>query len=77
MEKVIKRCDICGKDHYISMSNEQYYKFYQYNRGEALIQELFPELNKVEREFIKSGMCSKCQAEMFGNGKTQKIKEYK
>lgn len=62
-----KQCPICHKWYMLELSNEQSRKLYEYNRGNGLIQEIFPELSKVEREFIKSGFCPECQAMLFYN----------
>lgn len=76
MESITMKCPMCGKVHKMDMTpdqSERYYKDYVRDRG--LIQEIFPELNPVEREFIKSGYCPKCQEMLFGNGETKLIKE--
>ena len=62
-----KQCPICHKWHMLELSNWQSRKLYEYNRGNGLIQEIFPELSRVEREFIKSGFCPECQAVLFYN----------
>ena len=41
--------------------------------GGLLIQECLPTLNKCEREFLKSGYCTKCQELLFGNGYTKRL----
>lgn len=73
MDSLIKKCPMCGHVCEMKLSEEQMDKFHEYNRGGSYIQELFPELNKVEREFIKTGYCPGCQEEIFGDGETYKI----
>lgn len=73
MESEAIKCPLCNKWHAIELTAEQYEKLYDYRHGYGLIQEQFPELNRVEREFLKSGYCPSCQEMLFGNGKTEKI----
>ena len=73
MEREAIKCPMCNKWHAIELSAEQYEKLYDYRHGYGTIQEQFPELNRVEREFLKSGYCPSCQEMLFGNGKTEKV----
>ena len=75
MSKLYRLCPMCKRGHYIKLTNEQDRKLWEYRNGKGLIQELFPELNACEREFIKTGMCKECQELMFGNGESELIKE--
>lgn len=68
-----QKCPMCGRWCEIKLSEKQHENLSKYHRGEGLIQELFPELNRVEREFLKSGYCPGCQEEIFGNGESYKI----
>ncbi len=73
--KMYNHCDLCGKGGYIKLTEEQSEKLSQYHMGDGLVQELFPELNPTEREFIKTGMCMKCQKMMFGKAESKLITE--
>lgn len=73
-DELIIRCPSCADDYGLSLDAEQMEKLYEYEHGHGYIQELFGELNAVEREFIKTGLCPKCQADIFGNGKTKLVK---
>ena len=73
MNKVYRKCPLCSEQHYMKLSNEQCRKLYEYEHGDGLIQEKFSEFGKVEREFLKTGYCKKCQAEIFGNGESELI----
>lgn len=73
--KMYNHCDLCGKGNYIKLSEEQSRKVSEYHMGDGLIQDLFPELNACEREFIKTGMCMECQKMMFGNAESKLITE--
>lgn len=75
MSKYHVKCPMCGKRYYIELTDEQDEKLFSYRHKGQLIQEAFPELNKVEREFLKSGYCPDCQEMIFGNGETGLIKE--
>lgn len=55
-------CPFCGTVHYVYVSEND---FVAYQNG-ALAQDVFPYLSKEEREAIISGLCPKCQAEIFG-----------
>lgn len=77
MNKIIKRCPFCNTDSYIKLNNDQERRYWDYCNGVGHIQTQLPEFNACEREFLKTGMCLKCQEEIFGNGKSDKVKEYK
>ena len=73
-DELIMRCLSCAEDYGLTLDEEQMEKLYEYEHGHGYIQELFGELNAVEREFIKTGLCPKCQAEIFGNGESKLIR---
>lgn len=74
-EYIAMECPMCGKVHKININEDQSERYERYLRKEGLIQDLLPEFNPVEREFIKSGYCPKCQEMLFGNGETKLIEE--
>lgn len=39
------------------------------------VQDAFPHLNPVEREFLITGYCPDCQKLLFGNGVSDRIVE--
>ena len=55
-------CSFCREIHTVEVNLAQY-KAWQ--NGE-LIQNAMPNLTPTEREQLISGLCPKCQAEMFG-----------
>ena len=55
-------CPFCGEDHAVEVNLAQYDAW---QNGE-LIQNAMPDLTPTEREELISGLCPKCQAEMFG-----------
>ena len=56
-------CPLCGKDHTVEVSLAEYI---EWKRGE-FIQNAMPDLTPTEREQLISGLCPKCQAEIFGD----------
>ena len=77
MSKYQVKCPMCGERHFIELTDEQADKLYGYWHNGEHIQDVFPELNAVEREFIKTGYCPSCQEMIFGNGETSKISKCK
>lgn len=68
MIEVYKLCPMCGRQHYMELTGEQAHKLYEYEQSNGLIQGVFPELSRAEREFLKTGYCSGCQEQIFGQG---------
>ena len=54
-------CPFCDTNHAVEVNFAQ---FEAWQNGE-LIQNAMPDLTPVEREQLISGLCPKCQAEMF------------
>ena len=57
-------CPFCGSNHAVEVNLAQ---FEAWQNGE-LIQNAMPGLTPTEREQLISGLCPKCQAEMFSKG---------
>ena len=55
-------CHFCGAEHGVEVNLAG---FEAWQNGE-LIQNAMPDLTPIEREQLISGLCPKCQAEMFG-----------
>lgn len=73
-DNVIKQeCGICSRITHIRLTDEELEAYRGYLAGGGLIQECLPTLNRVEREFLKSGYCSGCQELLFGNGYTKRL----
>lgn len=68
MIEVYRLCPMCGRQHYMELTDEQARKLFEYEQGDSLIQDVFPELGRAEREFLKTGYCSDCQEQIFGQG---------
>lgn len=55
-------CPFCGAEHSVEVDLAQ---FEAWQNGE-LIQNVMPDLTPTEREQLISGLCPKCQANVFG-----------
>ena len=60
---VAMTCTFCRKFHLVEVDLEQLEAW----RNGELIQNAMPDLTLTEREQLISGLCPKCQAEMFGD----------
>ncbi len=70
---VARECPMCGSTWYMDLDDDEFRHLEEYYDGWGLIQELLPDLNRCEREFLKSGYCVECQKMLFGNGDTERI----
>lgn len=61
--KVKMRCPICGKITCLEVTPEVYKKYQLYQEGYGMIQQI--PLPANEREFLKTGICMKCQEFVF------------
>lgn len=70
--KAVRICPICRRQSWMNVDRDKADMI-----GLVPIQDLFPELSMVEREFLKNGYCTECQDMLFGNGKTMKVRYIK
>lgn len=75
MHIVYKLCPMCSQEYLMVLSNKETKKYEEYISGEGYIQTQLPDLNPVEREFLKTGYCPECQEVLFGNGETDRIRK--
>ena len=69
-------CPMCDKEYIMSLTKEEENKLDEYNSGKGFIQDIFSDFNPMEREFIKTGYCPKCQKRIFRTNYTSdKIRE--
>lgn len=61
----IKVCPICGYEHSITLHDITEQQRVNYKFNIIPIQDNFPHLNPTEREFLKSGICTRCQRQLF------------
>lgn len=62
MVELIMTCPFCKKNHTVVVDESDYNRYYH---GVAA-QDAFPYMSPTEREEIISGLCLKCQKEIFG-----------
>jgi len=63
---VTRICPMCQEVRELLLTKEQTDKYVRYLYGREKVQEVFSELGPVEREYLKTGYCYKCQALLFG-----------
>lgn len=71
--EVERECPMCGSVWRMELDDDELRCYEEYLEGWGFIQELLPDLNRCEREFLKSGYCAECQKMLFGNGDTERI----
>lgn len=64
--QLVRRCPECRTTHRMDVVAEKYFAF----ETGTLVQDAFPDLNPMEREFIAHGYCPRCQTERFGTAYT-------
>lgn len=63
MNTIYRRCPICGKITTLDISDEVNEQYIQYAHGVGYIQDI--DAPADVREFLKTGMCMKCQHDFF------------
>ena len=58
----------------VYMTEDEYNKYELYAAGVGLIQEMLPEIDKCDRELLKSGICGDCWKNMFGPAHGNRMK---
>lgn len=61
MVGILVKCPFCGRESEVMVKIDEYLA---YEEG-ALAQDAFPNLSPEEREMIISGICIKCQKNIF------------
>lgn len=64
-ELIVKTCPMCGSTFTINLTDDLVKKYNSYKYSNELIQDVLPELNPMEREFLMTGMCPNCQKDYF------------
>ena len=64
--KVKQVCPMCGQEYEMEVVGEAEDNLCMWMSGKLLLQEALPDLNPMEREFLKTGSCPDCQAVLFG-----------
>lgn len=63
MVRIVKRCFCCGRESSLEITDEINKRYIMYLNGVGYIQDI--PLSADQREFLKTGMCFKCQELMF------------
>lgn len=63
---ISKQCPLCNRTMALQLTDEEYTKYFDLV-GTVFIQDIFPNMDKVEREFLISGYCVECQNLIFGS----------
>ena len=64
--EIHKQCVFCHQMKTVYMTEDEYEKYELHAAGVGLIQEMLPEIDKCNRELLKSGICADCWKNMFG-----------
>ena len=73
---VEQRCLSCSKVNYMVLTSEAAGRYLAYMRGKGKINDMFPELNPLEQEFLRIGCCPSCQRKYLkSNFTSTRIKE--
>ena len=64
---VIRKSPFTGIVNEMEIPNASHEQMGRFNRGEDLIQNIFPKCNADEREFIKTGITAEEWEKMFGD----------
>ena len=72
-----KNCPVCRNDYRIKLSDtditeNQRFEYAYRDITKKPVQDIFPNLNDTEREFLKSGTCTKCQRKLFNKKASSK-----
>lgn len=59
-------CPICGIEHSVKLTKEDFNRYIELRNQGKLIQDIFPNMSKVDREKFLSGYCEDCQKLIFG-----------
>lgn len=64
--EIHKQCIFCRQMKTVYMTEDEYNKYELHMLGVGLIQDMLPEIDRCDRELLKSGICGDCWRNMFG-----------
>lgn len=65
--KIVKKeCPMCGKTHFVKLTEVEYDQYKKYIAYGSLIQNALSNTSPTVREFLKTGYCPECQELLFG-----------
>lgn len=60
--KIVKKeCPMCGKTHFVKLTEVEYDQYKKYIAYGSLIQNALSNTSPTVREFLKTGYCPECQ----------------
>ena len=59
-------CPMCEKPHYLRVPVSKLERFYNRRETGELIQDIFPDMSRQDREKFITGYCDDCQKLIFG-----------
>lgn len=67
MKQILTKCRICGEEHIVELTDDEYANYLRWKNRELLIQEALPNRSAIERELLMTGTCNECWNIMFGS----------
>ena len=67
MREVCNVCPMCHTLSSVKITDEEEKGLEQFVKGEKHLQDALPNTSAPVREFLHTGLCSKCQLDIFGN----------
>lgn len=65
---IVRECPMCGHVSALRLDDARYKEFRNYCESKnGLIQDLLPNFDVFEREFVKTGYCTSCHSDLFFN----------
>ena len=63
---ISEKCPMCQQTFSLGLLSDELEGYRKFTEEEEDIQDVLPQLNLFEREFLITGMCPECQANLFG-----------
>ena len=72
--KIVKKeCPMCGKTHFVKLTEVEYDQYKKYIAYGSLIQNALSNTSPTVREFLKTGYCPECQELLFGESEQKEL----
>lgn len=72
--KIVKKeCPMCGKTHFVKLTEVGYDQYKKYIAYGSLIQNALSNTSPTVREFLKTGCCPECQELLFGKSEQKEL----
>ena len=63
---ISEKCPMCQQTFSLGLLPDELEEYRKFTEEDEDIQDVLPQLNLFEREFLITGMCPECQANLFG-----------